>query len=90
MFQIYSHSNDQLGEGQGGQFAEGGVPWDQGGRGQQQQEGPWHQLQSMYITQTHIYSFFLTMSIVHVPWGNLYISEFGSASLKFSPFFWYG
>ena len=71
MFQIYSQFNDQLGEGKGGQFAEGGVPWDQGGRGQQQQEGPWHQLQSMYITQTHIYSFFLTMSIVHVPWGNL-------------------
>ena len=63
MFQIYSHSNDQLGEGQGGQSAEGGVPWGQGRRGQQQQEGPWHQLQSMYITLTHIYSFFLTISM---------------------------
>ena len=43
MFQIYSQSNDQLGEGQEEKSAAGGVPWDQGGRGQQQQGGPWHQ-----------------------------------------------
>ena len=41
MFQIYSQSNDQLGEGQEEKSAAGGVPWDQGGRGQQQQGGPW-------------------------------------------------
>ena len=81
MFQIYSQSNDQLGEGQEGQSAEGGVPWDHGGRGQQQQ-GPWHQLQSMYITQTHIYSFFLTMSMCH---GETFIIRIWLSFLDISP-----